>query len=444
MAEPSRSSNGHLRVLLGLASGAIAGIGANALALRLPGAARVIGVLADAVAHPIGQLFLRLLFLVVVPLVFASLACGVARLGDPRRLGTIGLRTLALFLLTTAFSVVLGLGVMRAFAPGVGFDEEVRSGLMRSFGGEAAKMMEKAPHLASEGLLAAVNQILDMLLPRNVLDAVVRMQMLPLILFALIFGCALTSVEGERRERFLTVLDTVSDAMVWIVALAMRFAPAAVFCLIFAVTARFGAQVLARLALFVVLVLACYLVQLLAFYPVVLRFLARRRPYEFLGRALPVIVTAFSTSSSNATLPTTLRVAQKELGIRPSIAGFVLPLGATINMNGTALFEGAVVLFVGQVFGVELSLVDQLVVVLLCVVSAIGAAGVPGGSLPLLMVVMSQVGVPPEGIALVIGVDRLLDMGRTVINVTGDLVTAACVETSEARRDAMGAGAPPA
>jgi DAACS family dicarboxylate/amino acid:cation (Na+ or H+) symporter len=236
-------------------------------------------------------------------------------------------------------------------------------------------------------------------------------------------------------------LDALADAMVAIVGFAMKLAAPAVFCLVFSVTARFGLDLLQKLGLYVAVVFACYLVQIFVFYPLLLRFLARRNPVEFLRRAAPVMVTAFSTSSSSATLPTSIRVAETSLGVRPAIAGFVLPLGATMNMNGTALFEGAVVLFVAQVLGVHLSLADQLLTVGLCVVTSVGAAGVPGGSLPLLMVVMAQVGVPPDGIALVLGVDRLLDMGRTVVNVLGDLVCAACVETVDRRT--LSASPPP-
>jgi DAACS family dicarboxylate/amino acid:cation (Na+ or H+) symporter len=230
------------------------------------------------------------------------------------------------------------------------------------------------------------------------------------------------------------VLEGLGDAMVAIVGFAMKLAPYAVFCLIFGVTARFGVGLLQKLGVYFVLVIACYLVQLFVLYPVLLAVLARRSPVEFLKRAAPIMITALSTSSSNATLPTALRVAKESLGIRPQVAGFVLPLGATMNMNGTALFEGAVVLFVAQVFGIELSLQQQLLVVAMCVLTAIGAAGVPGGSLPLLMGVMAQVGVPPEGIAIVLGVDRVLDMGRTVVNVMGDQVCAAWIERGEAAR----------
>lgn len=431
MSEPSSGTPLHRKVLFGLVLGAIAGVIANrATANSTDGRARL-ELICDAVAHPIGQIFLRLLFLVVVPLVFASIAVGVAGLGDLRKVGRIGARTLTFFLLTTAFSVVLGLFMMNTVRPGVGFDAGVRESLMQAFGGDAAKIQSKAQGVTNETVLGTVNMYLDMFLPRNVLHAIVEMQMLPLIVFALLLGAALTLVAEERRRTMVSWLETVGDAMVAIVGFAMKLAPYAVFCLIFSVVARFGLDLLHKLALYVALVFGAYLVQLFVLYPILLATLARRRPYEFLRKAIPVIVTAFSTSSSNATLPTSLRVAQKDLGIRPTVAGFVLPLGATMNMNGTALFEGALVLFVAQIFGIELDVGRQALVLLMCVFSAIGAAGIPGGALPLIMVIMAQVGIPPDGIAIVLGVDRLLDMGRTVINVTGDLVCAAYVERAE-------------
>lgn len=421
----------HTKILLGLLAGAVVGVGANALAERSETARTVVERLADGVAHPIGQIFLRMLFLVVVPLVFASLAVGIAQLGDLRHLGRIGGRTLSFFFLTTACSTTLGLFLLNAVRPGAGFDPEARESLMRQFGSEAAGVRETAASRGFDTLLGAVNQVLDAFLPRNVLQAVTEMQMLPLIVLAIFIGAALTLAPAERRDPFVRWLETLGETMVTIVGFAMRLAPYAVFCLIFSVVARFGLDLLQRLALYVVVVLSGYLIQVLVIYPVLLRVLCRRSPWDFLRRAVPVMGTSFSTSSSSATLPTSLRVATSDLGIRPQVAGFVLPLGATMNMNGTALFEGALVLFVAQVFGIELSLLKQLLVVLLCVFSAIGAAGIPGGALPLIMIVMAQVGVPPDGIAIVLGVDRLLDMGRTVVNVTGDLVCAAWIERRE-------------
>jgi DAACS family dicarboxylate/amino acid:cation (Na+ or H+) symporter len=270
-----------------------------------------------------------------------------------------------------------------------------------------------------------------MFLPRNVIQALVNMDMLPVIVFALLMGCALTLAEKARRERMVDWMETVGGAMVTIVGFAMKLAPYAVFCLIFSVIAKFGFDLLGKLAMYMGLVISGYLILLLGLFPLLIKLLCKRSPIDFLHKAMPIVGTALSTSSSNATLPTSIRIAQSELGVRPSVAGFVLPLGATMNMNGTALFEGAVVLFVAQVFGIELTLAQQAVVVLLCVFSAVGAAGIPGGSLPLIMIVMAQVGVPPDGIAIILGVDRLLDMGRTVVNVMGDVVCAAWIERGE-------------
>jgi len=434
-AKPGRPL--HTKILIGLVAGVVAGALANIL---FPGAEarRVVAFLADAVAHPIGQVFLRLLFLVVVPLVFASITVGVAGLGDLRRVGKMGARTMLFFLITTALSSVLGLALMNGFHPGEGFDPEVRSGLMESFGGEAAKIQGIADSNRKPTTLETANLYLDMFLPRNVIDAVVRMQMLPLIVFALLFGAALTLLSSDRRQTMVSWCETLGEVMVTIVGFAMKLAPYAVFCLIFSVVAKFGLDLLEKLAWYVVIVLAAYAIQLFLFYPILLWALVRRSPFEFLKKAAPIMVTAFSTSSSNATLPTTIRVATTDLGIKPTVAGFVLPLGATMNMNGTALFEGVLVLFVAQIFGVDLSLQQQLFVLLMCVFSAIGAAGVPGGALPLIMIVMAQVGVPPDGIAIVLGVDRLLDMGRTVVNVAGDVVCAAWIDKAERTSDAVG------
>jgi len=434
LAEASSRPPSHRKILWGLVAGALAGVAANLALAEDPGSRRWLDAVIDAVAYPIGQVFLRTLFVVVIPLVFASLTLGVASLGDLGKLGRLGWRTLAFFLASSALSAVLGIAALALVRPGAGFDPAQKAELMARYQGDAAGYAAKSEETLLPGVLGIANPILDAFLPRNLLKAVTEMQMIPLIVFALLLGAALTGVEEGRRRAMITWLEALSEAMVRVVGFAMKLAPPAVFCLIFAVTARFGAGLLASLGLYVTVVVACYAIQLGVVYPLVLRIVARRAPIAFLRRAMPVMVTAFSTSSSSATLPTSIRVAQESLGIRPAVAGFVLPLGATMNMNGTALFEGAVVLFVAQVFGIELTLAQQFLVVALAVLTSVGAAGVPGGSLPLLMVVMAQVGVPPDGIAIVLGVDRLLDMGRTVVNVMGDQVCAACVESAEARQ----------
>ncbi|MBI5532555.1 MAG: dicarboxylate/amino acid:cation symporter [Deltaproteobacteria bacterium] len=437
MTEPPKARRSlHARILAALGAGAVAGVVVNQIALRSDRARTIVGYLIDAVAHPIGQLFLRLLFAVVVPLVFCSLALGVTQLGSMRHLGRIGGRTLTFFLITSAFSVALGLAVMAVFRPGEGFDDAVRQQLMTAYGGDAAHLRQTADQQNVGTLLGVVNRLLDSVLPRNILAAAVKMDMLPVIVMALLVGGATSVLPEPHKGRLSGLYEAVAEAMVRIVELAMRLAPYAVFCLVFSVTARFGIDLLRRLAIFVMLVLGSYLVQLFILYPVLVRTMARMSPMEFIRKTIPIVVTAFSTSSSNATLPTTMRVAEQELGVRKTVSGFVLPLGATINMNGTALYEGAVVLFVAQIFGVHLSLASQAAVICLAVAAAIGTAGIPGGSLPLLMAVMAQVGVPPDGIAIILGVDRLLDMGRTVINVMGDVACAVWVERTEAAREA--------
>jgi DAACS family dicarboxylate/amino acid:cation (Na+ or H+) symporter len=425
------ASPSYRAILAGLVAGTIAGLAAHELRSRVPGSAGTLDALADAVAYPVGQVFLRLLFIVVVPLVFASIASGVARIASPAALGRMGMRTFGCFALTMTVSAVLGVAAMRLFAPGEGFDPAVREELMAAFSGDVARIDTAAESGEAATLRSRITQVLDAALPRNILGAITQLQMLPLIVLSLLTGFGILALSPERRERMASALEAIADAMIAVVGLAMRLAPIAVFCLIFVVVERFGLQLLSKLAMYVAVVLGCYLIQLLVLYPALIRALSGRGGFATLKSCIPVMVTALSTSSSNATLPTTMRTAERALGVRPSVAGFVLPLGATVNMNGTALFEGCVVLFVAQIFGVELTLAQQFLVVLLCIVTAVGAAGIPGGSLPLLMLVMDQVGVPPAGLAIILGVDRLLDMGRTVINVMGDVVAAVYVDSAE-------------
>lgn len=417
--------------MIALVAGAIIGIIANITVAGNDGAKEILNTIINTVAHPIGQIFLRMLFIVVVPLVFASLASGVAGLGDLSKLGKIGGRTLIFFLTTSTFAAIVGITLLEVVRPGDGFDPAAREVLMRSYASQTTEIQSKTGDVVATGTLAVVNQILDMFIPRNITKAITEMQMIPLIVFSLLLGAALTKIAGDKRDAMLKWLDAWTESMITIVGFAMKLAPYAVFCLIFGVTARFGLDLLQKLGIFVFLILFGYATVLFVFYPFLLKILTKRNPIEFLRDASPIMITAFSLSSSNGTLPTTIRVSETALGIRPKIASFVLPLGATMNMNGTALFEGAVVLFIAQVFGIELSIMQQILVVALCVISAVGVAGVPGASLPLLMIVMAQVGVPPDGLAIILGVDRILDMGRTVVNVMGDVVCAAYINEVE-------------
>jgi len=405
----------HRRILLGLVAGALAGAAARAWSGSGSSLDRMV-----AVAEPLGRVWLAALVMVVIPLVLSSLAVGVAGLGGlSRRLGRIGAITFLGFGVLTTLSTLLGLFAMGAVQPGSRLDPAVRAELLERYGERVEAGREAAPPLGADLLIRIV--------PRNPVKAAADGEMLPVIFFSLMLGLALAGMPAERARALLSVLESLGHTTVAMIGLVMRLAPYAVFCLIFAVTARFGNELLLGLAGYVATVLGSLLLFQTLGYALVLRLVAGREPLEFFRKTQVVVLTAFSTSSSNATLPTTLRTAREQLGVPGDVAGFVLPLGATLNMNGTALFEGATVLFLAQVFGVPLDPLQQLLVVALSVLTAIGTAGVPGGSIPLLMTVLAVAGVPVEGIAIVLGVDRLLDMCRTVLNVTGDLVVACVV-----------------
>ena len=406
----------HTRILIGLVLGAVTGVAVNLLTHGGEGTRRFISL----VTEPVGKMWLSALIMVVIPLIVSTLSLGVAGLGSLKRLGRIGLVTILSFVTLTALSTILGLFVMNTVRPGYGLDPEVKSRLMETYKGQAEGAMG-----LSGGAFGI--DILVKIVPRNPVKAAAEGDMLAVIFFALMVGVALTSLSVEKAEPMLKWLESLGHVTVAIIELVMKVAPVGVFCLIFSVTARFGFDLLLSLLKYVLTVVGSLAFFQFVGYALVLKLVADRRPGEFFRKAEIVMLTAFSTSSSNATLPTTMRVAQENMGIPREIAGFVLPLGATMNMNGTSLFEGATVLFLAQVFGLNLSLGAQLIVVVMAVVTAIGTAGIPGGSIPLLMMVLGMVGVPMEGIAIILGVDRILDMCRTVLNVTGDMVTATIV-----------------
>lgn len=411
----------HNKILLGLVLGAASGIGAHVAAKD----ASWLAWFNENLANPVGQVFLRMLLMVVVPLVFASIALGVAGLGDLRRVGRVGARTIAYFLLSTALSAALGLALVNAVQPGSGMDPATREELYAAYQSDAAGLKARAE--VGFGVRTFVN-----IVPRNPVEAAANMDMLAVIFFALMCGAALTLIPEQRARPMIQLLESLGDVVIKIIDFAMKLAPYGVFGLIFYTTSRFGWDVVRQLGVYVIVVIAGLLIYAAVGLSALVYAFGRLNPLVFWRKARASVITAFSTSSSNATLPTNIAVAEKELGIPPQIAGFVLPLGATMNMNGTSLYEGVTVLFLAQVFGVDLNFGQQLVVLLLSVLMAVGAAGVPGGSLPLVMIVLATVGVPPESIAIILGVDRILDMCRTTLNVTGDLTAAAYVARVEA------------
>jgi len=418
------------RILLGLVLGAVAGAAVLVIGTQVPALLSGAQWLATTLLDPLGQVFLRMLFFVVLPLVFASLAHGVMQLGDLAHLGPLAGRTFLLFFANMTIAVVLGVVMMNVLQPGGRLDEETSARLVQEYSGQAQKHVETSA--ARPAVTPAA--IVDMFMPRNLFGAFVGNQrnvlgdVLPLILFAILVGAAGLGLPKERRERLQNGLESVALLMTGIVHFALRLAPYAVPAMIFSVIVKVGFDIVVALGLFVLGCLFVLLLHLFGTMSLWLRFLARRSPLQFFRDIKDVLITAFSTSSSSATLPTALTVARERLGISPATSGFVLPLGATMNMSGTALYEGCVVLFVAQVFGVHLDLAQQLTLVLLSVLSAVAVASIPGGSLPLIAGLLVAFGIPPEGIGIILGVDRILDMTRTMTNVAADLVTAAIVD----------------
>jgi dicarboxylate/amino acid:cation (Na+ or H+) symporter, DAACS family len=366
-----------------------------------------------------------MLFMVVIPLVFSTLALGVAGLGDVRKLGRIGGKTIGMFVFTTGLAVLLGLTLVNIIEPGGGLDVGVRERLLAEYSGQAADRIAQS-ETNGFGIQTFIN-----IIPRNPLQAAVNGDMLAVIFFTLMFGIALTQLPQSLSGPVLKVLEGVAQAVIVIIGFAMRLAPYGVAGLIFSVTAKFGWEVLQSLGMYVVMVLFALALHQFGTLALLAKVLGGISPRTLYSRARFVMITAFSTSSSSATMPTTLRTAEEEFGVPRQVSGFVIPLGATMNMNGTALFEGMTGLFLAQVFGIELTLVQQLIVVAMSIITAIGAAGVPGGSIPLLVMILVMVGIPAEAIALVLGVDRILDMARTVPNVTGDMLTSIIIARSE-------------
>ena len=412
----------HTKILLGLVVGAVLGIVTNLLTDGAPATEQFV----SSVTEPIGRVWLNALIMVVIPLIVSTLSVGIAGLGSLKRLGRIGVVAMLSFLSLTALSTILGLTAVNLIKPGEGLDASVTQRLMDTYQGDSDAMG------LADGAFGI--DLFVRIVPRNPVQAAANGEMLAVIFFALMIGVGLTIVPKEKGQPLLNFLESLGQVTIAIIGLVMKVAPLGVACLIFSVTARFGFEILFNLLKYIMTVVGSLAIFFVVGYSLILRFVAKRNPIEFMKRARVVILTGFSTSSSNATLPTTMRVAREELGISKAVAGFVLPLGATMNMNGTALFEGVTVLFIAQVFGVNLPLGTQLIVILMSVVTAIGVAGVPGGSIPLLMMVLGIVGVPVEGIAIVLGVDRILDMCRTTLNVGGDLVTATIVDRFESGR----------
>lgn len=422
----------HGLVLWGLILGAGLGLAAQ-LVLTSPDQQAGLKWFNDNIASNVGNVFLALIFMVVVPLLFAALVNGVAEIGEVARVGKTGLRALGMTVVLSSIAVGIGLAAVNAIRPGEALSAETRAKLQQDMNVEEAKKRAAVAEEKNDPPVLG-------LIPRNpTLEATRALTggLLPFMVFALIFGMALASIEPERAmpvKAFFEGLFLVSQKMI---EFAMKLAPIGVFGLAFRSFSTLGYSVLGALGLYVLTVLGALAVHFFVTYPVVLKLVAKRNPWQFFRQLKPVILTAFATSSSNATLPIALKTAEEEVGLPRDTSSFVLTVGATANQNGTALFEGITILFLCQFVGVNLDLGQQLTVMGLSIVAGIGTAGVPGGAWPMIGSIIPRFGVPSETIGVVLGIDRILDMSRTVLNVVGDVTIAACVAQMEGQPTAI-------
>ncbi|TMN89330.1 dicarboxylate/amino acid:cation symporter [Pseudoalteromonas phenolica] len=369
------------------------------------------GFFVDGLFHIGGQIFIASLKMLVVPLVFISLVCGTCSLSDPKKLGRLGGKSIALYLTTTAVAITVAISLALLVSPGVGYDVPT----------EAAFDAKQAPTLT---------QVIINMFPTNPINAMAEGNMLQVIVFALLFGIAM-ALSGEPGKRIAKVFDDLNTVVLKLVTILMNLAPIGVFCLMAKLFTTIEMGLILGLAKYFFTVLAALFIHALINYSALLKVLTGLSPVTFLTKMKDACMFAFSTSSSSATMPVTLETATKKLGAHNSVASFTVPLGATINMDGTAIMQGVATVLIAQVFAVDLTISDYLMVILTATLASVGTAGVPGVGLIMLAMVLNQVGLPVEGIAIIMGVDRLLDMTRTAVNVTGDCMVTCVVAKSE-------------
>ena len=400
-----------LSMLLAMAGGILLKFVNDAGLLGSIGQLILIDFFTEGLLDVVGQIFIASLRLVIVPLVFFSLVCGVVSISSTSRIGTISIKTLSLYLLTTAIAITIALSFALLFQPGVGIDLALPTTFAST----------EAPSL---------KEVLINIFPTNPIAAMAEGNMLQIIVFSLLFGIALKSL-GSAGEPLKNAFELINDVILSLVRMLIELAPYGIFALLFSLFAVQGFGMIGDLAKYFFLLVFVLIFHAFITYGSLLTLLARLNPIKFFMKVRSLAVFAFSTSSSSATMPITLDTVKNKIGVNSSIGSFTVPLGATINMDGTAIMQGIATVFISQAYNIELSMVDYLMVILTATLASIGTAGVPGVGLIMLAMVLEQVGLPVEGIALIIGVDRLLDMTRTAVNVTGDAMVSSVVAVSE-------------
>ena len=419
--EPRRVSL-QMKMLIGFLVGLSAGLAVYATQPDAPW----VETFTTYVTQPIGQIFLRLLFMLVIPLLFSALVVGISEMGEVRSLKRVGLRTLVYTVIVSTIAVIVSLAVVNLLRPGAGVDRALADSLLAESEGRAGAIVRAGAEQPT-GIDAFIN-----IIPSNLVEVMgSNSAILSVMFFALFFGIGLLLTDTPNARALQRGFEGVFDVTMRLIMIVIRMAPLAVACFMFNLAALFGWDLLLRLSAYVGVVLLALAIQMFIVFPTILVTLGRKSPIAFFRETQEASVMAFSTASSNATLPTALKVADERLGLPRQVSRFVLTIGATANQNGTAMFEGVTVIFLAQFFGMELTLGQQVTVMLVCILGGIGTAGVPAGSLPVVALILAMVGIRPEAIALVLGVDRFLDMCRTTLNVIGDLVAAVVISRGE-------------
>ena len=400
------------KIIIALLLGAITGLVLNMFAPTL------FTTLDSYVFYPLGKIFTSSIQMLVVPMVLFSIILGTTGLGDPKKLGKIGLKTVAYFLITTAIAITIGMTLATIISPGTkgSFDIET-----------ATYEVTEAP---------AVTDTLLNIIPSNPFAALAEGNMLQIIVMAVLIGTALTAL-GEKTKGLVKLVEQGNDLMMYLVHLVMRLAPYGTFGLIATAVGSQGLSAMKAMSLYMIVVILALIVHGVVTYGGTIALLAKKSPIWFVKNFTPAISVAFSTSSSSATLPISMEIAQEKLGVKESVSSFVQPLGATINMDGTAIMQGGATIFIAQVYGIDLGMTEMLTVVLTAVLASIGTAGVPGVGLIMLAMVLSSVGLPVEGIGLILGIDRLTDMARTALNITGDAACALLISEQEKSQEVV-------
>jgi Na+/H+-dicarboxylate symporter len=414
----------HWKILIGIGLGVLIG----ALSLQFPGGKEFI----INWVKPFGTIFINLLKLIAIPLIVVSLIKGVSDLQDISKLSQMGLKTFSIYILTTVIAVAVGLGIVNIIKPGSFISENTRTEMLISFEGTVSEKMEQAQEVKATGPLQPLVDVV----PENLMFAASNNgNMLQIIFFVILFGIGLILIDKEKSAPVKALFDGANDVILKIIDIIMLFAPYGVFALIAAIIVESpSADIFVALGAYGFTVILGLVILIYAVYPLFLKFWGGVNPWDFYRKLLPAQLVAFSTSSSAATLPVTMERVEEHIGVNKEVSSFVLPIGATVNMDGTSLYQGVAAVFIAQVMGNDLTLANQLMILMTAVLASIGTAAVPGAGILMLVIVLESVGVNPAGIALIFAIDRPLDMCRTVVNISGDAMVAVIMNKLSGRK----------